>query len=180
MNTIVMQQVIQAKFSCVFDNIKNFPFGNQFCSMKFGLNGLDGLINLKLANLTYEMEYDLEQYVVYDWKNSSSNHNEIILSVLLQRQFLSILMVTYLPTILMNIINQAIVYNTSENKYDLVITVNITCMMVLSSIYLSVSSSLPKTPGIKPVEVWLLFNLVFPFLVITTNALLQVITNTKA
>ena len=33
-------------------------------------------------------------------------------------------MVTYLPTILMNMINQATNYIEGENKYDLIITVN--------------------------------------------------------
>ena len=47
-------------------------------------------------------------------------------------------------------------------------------MMVLASIYLSVSSSLPSTPNIKPVEVWLLFNLAYPFLVILVNVVVNV------
>ena len=47
-------------------------------------------------------------------------------------------------------------------------------MMVLASVYLSVSTSLPSTPAIKPVEVWLLFNLAYPVLVIIVNVLLQV------
>ena len=47
-------------------------------------------------------------------------------------------------------------------------------MMVLTSVYLSVSSSLPSTANIKPVELWLLFNLAYPFLVIITNTLLEV------
>ena len=84
-------------------------------------------------------------------------------------------MVTYLPTILMNMINQATCYITTEDKYSLIITVNITCMMVLASVYLSVSSSLPSTANIKPVEVWLLFNLAYPVLVILVNVLLQVV-----
>ena len=49
-----------------------------------------------------------------------------------------------------------------------------TCMMVLASVYLSVSTSLPSTPTIKPVEVWLLFNLAYPFLVIITNIIIEV------
>ena len=47
-------------------------------------------------------------------------------------------------------------------------------MMVLASVYLSVSSSLPSTANIKPVEVWLLFNLAYPMTVILLNVLLQV------
>ena len=81
---------------------------------------------------------------------------------------------TYIPTILMNLINQLTNYITGDTKYDLVYTINITCMMVLASVYLSVSSSLPATSDIKPVEIWLLFNLAYPFLVIFVNVWLQV------
>ena len=81
---------------------------------------------------------------------------------------------TYLPTILMNLINQATNYITGDSKYDLIYTVNITCMMVLATVYLSVSASLPTTADIKPVEIWLLFNLAYPFLVILGNIVLQV------
>ena len=79
-------------------------------------------------------------------------------------------MVTYLPTILINIINQATNYITGDDKYSMIIT----CMMVLASVYLAVSSSLPSTSNIKPVEIWLLFNLAFPVLVILVNVVLQV------
>ena len=47
-------------------------------------------------------------------------------------------------------------------------------MMVLASIYLYVSGSLPTTSSIKPVEVWLIFNLVYPCLIILSNVLYQV------
>ena len=47
-------------------------------------------------------------------------------------------------------------------------------MMVLASVYLSVSNSLPSTPVIKPIEVWLLYNLAYPFFVIIINVVLQV------
>ena len=82
--------------------------------------------------------------------------------------------VSYVPSLLMNTINQASVFIKGENKYDLSLTINITIMMVLASIYLSVSTSLPSTPTIKPVEIWLLFNLFYPFLVMIINILLQV------
>ena len=87
---------------------------------------------------------------------------------------MSSILVTYLPTILMNMINQASNYITGSTRFDLVYTINITCMMVLASVYLSVSASLPTTSDIKPVEIWLLFNLAYPFLVILVNVVLQV------
>ena len=94
--------------------------------------------------------------------------------LVLSRKFFSIFMKTYLPTILTNIVNQATNYITGDDKYSMIITVNITCMMVLASVYLSVSASLPSTQTIKPVEIWLLFNLAYPFLVIMANIIKQV------
>ncbi len=119
------------------------------------------------------------QYFVEGWSKNitnlqgSSTMQVLRISVQFRQKFLSIFMVTYLPTILMNIINQATNYLSGHSKYDLVITVNITSMMVLASIYLSVSTSLPSTPNIKPVESWLLTNLAYPFLVILVNIALQ-------
>ena len=98
----------------------------------------------------------------------------VVVSLLLEREVSKIFVVTYLPTILMNIINQFSNYIRGEEKYSMIYTINITCMMVLASVYLSVSSSLPSTANIKPVEVWLLFNLAYPVLVIIVNVLLQV------
>ena len=99
----------------------------------------------------------------------------ITLELHLSLKTFSIFMVTYLPTILMNIINQATNYISGEDRYQTIFDVNITSMMVLASIYLTVSNSLPGSSNIKPVEIWLLFNLAFPFLVIIVNILLQVL-----
>ena len=41
--------------------------------------------------------------------------------------------------------DQATTYILIADKYELIITVNITCMMVLTSVYLSVANSLPAT-----------------------------------
>ena len=94
--------------------------------------------------------------------------------MILSRNHVMIFLSTYLPTILMNIINQASNYISSEDKYSMIYTINITCMMVLASVYLSVSASLPTTLRMKPVEIWLLSNLSYPVLVILVNVVLQV------
>ena len=96
-----------------------------------------------------------------------------LLPISMRKSKYQVLSVTYLPTILMNMINQASNYITGDTRFDLVYTINITCMMVLASVYLSVSASLPTTSDIKPVEIWLLFNLAYPFLTILVNVTLQ-------
>ena len=107
----------------------------------------------------------LSQFEIVKWDYALKNMTGatylkvLSITIFLKYRFFSIFMVTYLPTILINIINQATNYITGDSKYDLIVTVNMTSMMVLASIYLSVSTSLPNTQSIKPVEEWLLFNL---------------------
>ena len=97
------------------------------------------------------------------------NRTELVLEIQLGRDFTSIFLVTYLPTMIINIINQATNYLDNQNFLEAIITVNITSLMVLSALYISVSSSLPATSGIKNIDVWLLFSLIFPFLIILFN-----------
>ena len=42
-------------------------------------------------------------------------------------------------------------------------TVNLTSLLVLTTLFISVSDSLPKTSYIKLVEIWLIVNLFVPF-----------------
>ena len=179
-NPLALMTVREGRFICSFDNVDNFPFGAQVCAFKFWIMGTDNLLTqLNLESLTYVGCDTVKQYSIGQWGVERDNltgtaGKAIRVSVSLGRKLLNIIMVTYLPTILMNIINQATNYISDEDKFSLIYTINITCMMVLASVYLSVSSSLPTTPNIKPVEVWLLFNLAYPFLVILINICLQV------
>ena len=101
-----------------------------------------------------------------------NNHTALVLEIRLGRDFTSIFLVTYLPTMIINIINQATNYLDNQNYLEAIITVNITSLMVLSALFISVSSSLPATSVIKNVDVWLLFSLIFPFLIILFNIII--------
>ena len=58
----------------------------------------------------------------------------------------------------------------------MVINVNITCLLALASVYMGVASSLPSTATIKPVEFYLIYNLIYPFLTIILAVYMQVCT----
>ena len=101
--------------------------------------------------------------------------NGVRVNIKLGRDFQTIFCVTYLPTILMNMINQATVCLDINKFLDAIITVNITCMMVLSALFISVSNSLPPTAEIKYIDIWLLYGLFFPFMIILLNILLYLV-----
>ena len=153
----------------------------EICSFYFYLIGpANFLTKINITKLEAPIGKLIGRYVISEWNiitdytYSRSEKKMVKVSVTLTMNSLSILLVTYLPTLLMNIINQATNYVTGDSKYDLIITVNITSMVVLATIYLSVFTSLPSTAEIKPVEYWLLVSLAYPFLVIITNVVLQV------
>ena len=170
------------RFSCSYDNIKNYPFGTQTCNMKFYISGAANNLTRLLPTLLIDNgPKEFGRYIVKDWimiqgtDGYDIDKNKIEVKIVLDRKIVNIFMVNFLPTILLNVINQSTNWITGYSKYELIVTVNITCMMVLASVYLSVANSLPRTSNIKPVEIWLLFNLAYPFLVILTNIVMQVI-----
>ena len=50
-----------------------------------------------------------------------------------------------------------------EEEFESVVTVNVTVLLVLTTLFISVSNSLPKTSYIKMIEIYLLFSLSMPF-----------------
>ena len=119
------------------------------------------------------------QYRVQAVRVSKARTGDIMIEVELGRDFTSIFTITYLPTILMNIINQATNYLDNAEHLELIITVNITSLMVLSALYISVSNSLPATSDIKHVDIWLLFSLFIPFCFVLLNILMYVTSQAK-
>ena len=109
------------------------------------------------------------QYKVNQVRFRPGRDGRIVIEVELGRDFTSIFTVTYLPTILMNIINQATNYLENSQYLEAIISLNITSLMVLSALYISVSTTLPATASIKNVDIWLLSSLIFPFLIVLIN-----------
>ena len=69
----------------------------------------------------------------------------------------------YIPSVLLNIIGHITNY-FKPFYFESVIGVNLTVMLVLTSMYISVVAGLPVTSYIKMIEMWLLFNLTIPFI----------------
>ena len=45
-------------------------------------------------------------------------------------------------------------------------TVNLTTMLVLTTMFISVSNNLPNTAYVKMIDIWLIFNLLMPFILV--------------
>ena len=85
------------------------------------------------------------------------------MTVVLKRRILNELLTTYLPSLLI----LTIVYATNFFKdffFEAVVMVNLTSLLVLTTLFISVSDGLPKTAYVKMIDIWLFLVNLFPFL----------------
>ena len=79
------------------------------------------------------------------------------------RKILGVILTMYLPSILMNIVGHSTNY-MKRFFFEAQVSVNLTVMLVLTTMFASINNSLPKTSYIKMSDVWFLFNLWLPFM----------------
>ena len=145
--------------------------------------------------ITMESETVLTQYLITNWtlayNNASNVDSGIQMTIVLKRRILNAILTVYLPTILVLII----VYATNFFKdffFEAIVTVNLTSLLVLTTLFISVSSSLPQTVErqsdllrieiyilsqayVKMVDVWLIFAQVVPWIEVLPLLILIII-----
>ena len=86
----------------------------------------------------------------------------IVIEVTIGRRLLTFILTTILPTMLLNLIGHSSNY-FKEFFFEGIISLNVTVMLVLTTMFINVSNNLPKTAYLKMIDTWLLFNLFKPF-----------------
>ena len=92
--------------------------------------------------------------------------------VTIQRRLLSIILTTFLPTLIVNIVGHMSNY-FKEFFFEGLISTNVTVLLVITTLFISVSESLPTTAYIKMIDVWLIFNLLKPFIDIIVQTYIE-------
>ena len=91
------------------------------------------------------------------------NRNMVFMAIKLKRKIATELLTTYLPTILLLLITFITIFFDKDLFGD-VIAVNLTIMLVMTTIFTSKIEELPPTSDMKMIDIWLIFCLVVPFL----------------
>ena len=86
----------------------------------------------------------------------------VIMKIVLKRKVATELLTTYLPTILLLLITFTTTFFDKDLFGD-TIAVNLTIMLVMTTIFTSKIEELPPTSDMKMIDVWLIFCLVVPF-----------------
>ena len=121
-NRLKLSLKLRQEIVCSFHNVPQYPFSDEECYLQFFLEGVaNTLVNFDPCIIKDSGPSVVNQYNIKEWrieKSQMAGSGDIIVKVtlLLSRQFSGIFLVTYLPTIMMNVINQATNYIQNENK----------------------------------------------------------------
>ena len=89
--------------------------------------------------------------------------NMVYMALRLKRKVVTELLTTYFPTILLLLITFTTIFFDKDLFGD-VIAVNLTIMLVMTTIFTSKIEELPPTSDMKMIDIWLIFCLIVPFL----------------
>ena len=122
------------------------------------------LVNITEGVVEYLGSKTLLQYEVTDIKMISRSSNYLEVEFTLKRIYNFYVATTYLPSICL-IIAAEITLFIDESHFEATTMVALTAMLVIFTMYESISSKLPQTSYLKMIDIWLLPNLLIPFVV---------------
>ena len=184
-NPITYTRIYDIPFICKY-NMAWYPFDIQLCTMDLKPDGNTGeYVDLWKESFEYKGGEDLSVYFIKDARfeevefdkintvkgkeilclncpKIKIENNHLVVEIWLGRRLLSVITTVYTPTVLLNVIGH-ITHYFKPFFFESALAVNLTVMLVLTSMLISVVESLPQTAYIKMVEIWLIFNLLLPF-----------------
>merc|ERR1711994_33822 len=100
------------------------------------------------------------------------NANMVTMALKLKRKVATELLTTYFPTILLLLITFVTIFFDKDLFGDN-IAVNLTIMLVMTTIFTSKIEELPPTSDMKMIDIWLIFCLVVPFLEVILRTMIE-------
>ena len=124
-------------------------------------------VKLLTDKLWMKERQDMTLFFISDWaldlKNGSSPKEGVRMMIVLKRKIVNELMTTYLPSALLLLITWATTF-FKPYFFEAALSVNLTTMLVLTTIFIGVMQTLPTTAYVKMIDVWLIFCQLIPFL----------------
>ena len=123
-------------------------------------------VTLIPAQCIMSQELDMSIFQVIDWNFDNKTHGKgkhgISMVVVMKRKITSEMMTTYFPSLLLT----AITFATTFFKpffFEAALSVNLTTMLVMTTIFMSKMEGLPPTSDIKMIDIWLVLCQMVPF-----------------
>ena len=106
---------------------------------------------------------DLTMFTITNLTLKEEKTNVVSMVIKLKRKVVTELVTTFFPTILLLLITFTTIF-FDQDLFSDAIAVNLTIMLVMTTIFTSKIEELPPTSDMKMIDIWLIFCLVVPFL----------------
>ena len=84
------------------------------------------------------------------------------MTIILKRKIMNEMMTTYLPSVLLILITYATTF-FKPYFFEAALSVNLTTMLVMTTIFMTVMQMLPATAYVKMIDIFLIFGQLYPF-----------------
>merc|ERR1711873_282 len=107
---------------------------------------------------------NMNLYVITDYQLVDMTYpgEGVMMVIKFRRKITSEMMTTYLPSVLLMMITYATTF-FKPFFFEAALSVNLTTMLVMTTIFISKMESLPPTSDIKMIDIWLILCQIYPF-----------------
>ena len=174
-NPLVMTQVYTKKFHCQYE-FHLYPFDTQTCTIRMDASADDlNIVKLVPYKLTMNESLDLTLFKIksrsLECIDATREDEGICMKMDLKRKVMNELLTTFLPSILLMLITFATTF-FKPFWFEAALSVNLTTMLMMTTISIGKMQTLPTTAYIRMIDVWLVFCQLVPFVeVILLSAL---------
>ena len=164
-NSLKYSRNYEMDFKCSFDLLL-YPFDAQTCTINLDIpyffqDHID-IYNESTRNIG---SAKLEQFWITKVELiATQNNSEIISKIFLKRIPWFHISTTYAPIICLLIMVLCTLF-IDQSHFEATIMVALTAMLVMQTLFQSISSSMPTTAYLKLLDYWLIFGLIMPFFV---------------
>ena len=116
------------------------------------------------SSLTVNQTLDMTLFFITDYvlARARSPKEGITMTITMKRKIVSEMMTTYFPSLLLMMITYATTF-FKPFFFEAALSVNLTTMLVMTTIFISKMESLPPTSDIKMIDCWLILCQLVPF-----------------
>ena len=127
-------------------------------------SGDQGTVNLLPGNMTLKQSKDMTQFSIIECVlvNATHPNTGVEMRIKMKRKIMSEMMTTYFPSLLLMMITYATTF-FKPFFFEAALSVNLTTMLVMTTIFISKMEGLPPTSATKMIDYWLILCQLVPF-----------------
>ena len=164
-NTIRYAREYQMVFQCNYD-LHYYPFDTQICTIDVEIPEFFNIYMDLLPNSTTNNGSALlDQFLIEKLEITGERNKTLVKSNIHMKRIPSYyIATTYLPTFCITLMAIATLF-IDQSHYEAIIAVALTIMLVIYTLFQSISTSMPSTAYLKLLDYWLIFGMILPFFV---------------